>query len=63
MSAKYHGIGIYNVEHYQKNFDSILKKVENGEKVLITNVNETAELKVSEEDFIRLHTEWNDDAS
>jgi|LULZ01.1.fsa_nt_gb PHD/YefM family antitoxin component YafN of YafNO toxin-antitoxin module len=63
MGDKYHGMGIYSVEHYQKNFDSILKKVENGEKVLITNGNELAELKVSDEDFIRLHTEWNDDAS
>ena len=48
------------IKEYRENFDSIIKKVEGGERVFITNGEVGAVLE--SDDFIRIHTELNNDA-
>ena len=48
------------IKDYKENFDSILKRVENGEKIFVTNGKDGAILE--SDDFVKIHTELNNDA-
>ena len=51
----------YSVEYWQKNWESLLKKVEEGESIGVENKNgERAVMVPSDDEFIRIHTEHND---
>jgi antitoxin (DNA-binding transcriptional repressor) of toxin-antitoxin stability system len=51
------------IEGFQKNFDEYLKRVENGESIIIEDVSGKSVVMVpADEEIIRIHTE-HDDAS
>ena len=53
----------YSVEYWQKNWDKLMEKVENGETIGIeNNRGERAVLMPADEELIRIHT-THDDAS
>ena len=53
----------YSVEYWQKNWDTLMEKVENGETIGIENNNgERAVMMPADEELIRIHT-THDDAS
>jgi len=53
----------YSVEYWQKNWDELMEKVENGETIGIeNNSGERAVMMPADEELIRIHT-THDDAS
>ena len=48
---------IYSVEHWQKNWDELMDRVENGESIGVTNGKNTAIMMPADEELIRLYTE------
>ena len=53
----------YSVEYWQKNWDELMEKVENGETIGIeNNRGERAVMMPADEELIRIHT-THDDAS
>jgi len=52
----------YTVEQFQERWDEMISRVENGENIGITNGENTA-IMIMEDEFIRLHTEYNNEAS
>ena len=53
----------YSVEYWQKNWDELMEKVENGETIGIENKRgERAVMMPADEELIRIHT-THDDAS
>jgi len=53
----------YSVEYWQKNWDKLMEKVENGEAIGVENKNgERAIMIPADEELIRIHT-THDDAS
>ena len=49
-----------SIEEFQKNSRKIIKKVEGGEKIKVTNGRETVRLETNEEIMYRIHTDHND---
>ena len=54
----------YSVEYWQKNWDTLMEKVENGETIGIENNNgERAVMMPADEELIRIYTENNNEGS
>tara|TARA_B100000029_G_C16970712_1_gene739879 strand:+ start:162 stop:329 length:168 start_codon:yes stop_codon:yes gene_type:complete len=51
---------IYTVDEFQKHWDQLITRVENGEDICVTNGEEKAILTTMEEELVRIHTEHND---
>ena len=49
-----------SIEEFQKNNREIIKRVEGGEKIKVTNGRETIRLETNEEIMYRIHTDHND---
>ena len=57
-------MNFYSVEYWQENWDTLLERVENGETIGIENtITGEKAVMVPAEDFVRIHTELNNDAS
>jgi hypothetical protein len=50
----------YTVEEFQKQWDQMITRVENGEIIGVTNGEDESILTTMEEDIVRIHTEHND---
>jgi PHD/YefM family antitoxin component YafN of YafNO toxin-antitoxin module len=54
----------YSVEYWQKNWDELMEKVENGETIGIeNNRGERAVMMPADEELIRIYTEQNNEGS
>ena len=53
----------YSVEYWQENWDSLITRVENGETIGIENESGNRVVMVPADEFVRIHTELNNDAS
>ena len=52
---------IYSVEYWQKNWDELMERVENGEHIGIENENgERAVMVPADDELIRIYTEHNE---
>ena len=57
-------IKFYSVEHWEKNWEKMISKVENGEHIGIENKNGNRAVMISADDeLIRIYTENNNEAS
>jgi len=56
-------IPIYTVEQFQENWEEMIARVEKGEHIGITDGNNTAVMIPADDDFVRIHTECNNEAS
>ena len=55
---------IFTVEEFQARFDELMERVENGEHLGIINENGQAAVMIpADDDFVRIHTEENNEAS
>lgn len=52
----------YTVEEFQKDFDNLMNRVENGEQIIITDGDNTAVLIPADDDIIKIYTELNNEA-
>jgi antitoxin (DNA-binding transcriptional repressor) of toxin-antitoxin stability system len=48
---------IYSVEHWQKNWDELMDRVENGESIGVTNGKNTAIMMPADDELIRMYTD------
>ena len=54
---------VYTVKEWEENFDALLERVENGEHIGIVREDGTAAVMIpANDDFVRIHTELNNDA-
>ena len=54
---------VFTIEEWEENFDSLFSRVENGETIGIVKEDGTAAVMMpADDDFIRIHTELNNDA-
>ena len=54
---------VFTIEEWEKNFDSLFSRVENGETIGIVKEDGTAAVMMpADDDFVRIHTELNNDA-
>ena len=54
---------IYTVEEFQESWDEMISRVENGEHIGIVREDGTAAVMIpANDDFVRIHTELNNDA-
>ena len=53
----------YSVEYWQKNWEELISKVENGESIGITNGKHKAVMVPADEELIRIYTEQNNEGS
>ena len=53
----------YSVEYWQKNWEELISKVENGESIGITNGKHKAVMVPADEELIRIYTENNNEGS
>ena len=55
---------VFTVEEFQERFDELMERVENGEHLGIINENGQAAVMIPvDDDLIRIHTEYNNEAS
>ena len=55
---------IYTVEEFQESWDEMISRVENGEHIGIVNdEGQVAVMVPADDDFFRIHTEENNEAS
>jgi PHD/YefM family antitoxin component YafN of YafNO toxin-antitoxin module len=55
---------IYTVQEFQKCWDEMIERVENGERIGIINENgQTAVMVPADDELIRIYTELNNEAS
>jgi len=60
---KIEDIEFYTVEYWQKNWDELMDRVENGETIGVENEEgERAVMLPADDEFIKIHTELNNDA-
>ncbi len=53
----------YSVEHWQKNWETLFERVENGETIGIVNENgDKAVMVPADDEIIKLYTELNNEA-
>ena len=53
----------YSVEYWQENWDELMERVESGETIGVENENgDKAVMMPADDEFIRIHTELNNDA-
>jgi len=56
-------IEFYSVEYWEKNWDELVERVENGEHIGIENENGNKAVMIpADDELIRIHTELNNDA-
>ena len=54
---------VFTLEEWEKNFDALLERVENGEHIGIVREDGTAAVMMpADDELIRIHTELNNDA-
>jgi antitoxin (DNA-binding transcriptional repressor) of toxin-antitoxin stability system len=54
---------VFTVEEWEENFDELFERVENGETIGIVNKDGSAAVMMpADDDFVRIHTELNNDA-
>lgn len=54
---------VFTVEEFQQQFDELLERVENGEKIGIVGEDGKAAVMIpADDDLIRIHTELNNEA-
>tara|TARA_B100000900_G_scaffold298202_1_gene256688 strand:+ start:287 stop:454 length:168 start_codon:yes stop_codon:yes gene_type:complete len=51
---------IYTVEHWQKNWEELIERVEKGEHIGVTNGKNTAIMIPADDELIRLYTEHSE---
>ena len=55
---------VFTLKEWEENFDSLLERVENGEHIGIVKEDGTAAVMMpASDDFYRIHTEDNNEAS
>ena len=55
---------VFTLEEWEENFDTLLERVENGEHIGIVKEDGTAAVMIpADDDFYRIHTEDNNEAS
>jgi len=54
---------IYSVEHWQKNWDDLIQRVEEGETIGVTNGKNIAIMMPADEELIRIYRENNNEGS
>ena len=55
---------VFTVKEWEDNFDALLERVENGEHIGIVNEDGTAAVMIpADDEFFRIHTEENNEAS
>jgi prevent-host-death family protein len=55
---------VFTVEEFQERFDELIERVENGEQLGIINENgQAAVMMPADDDFVRIHTVCNNEAS
>ena len=56
-------IEFYSVEYWEKNWDELVERVENGEHIGIENENGNKAVMIpADDELIRIYTELNNDA-
>jgi len=53
---------VYTVEEFQQRWDEMIDRVENGERIGITNGRNMAVMVPADEELIRIYTEENNEA-
>ena len=54
---------VFTIEEWEKNFDELFSRVENGETIGIVNEDgQAAVMMPADDELIRIHTEENNDA-
>ena len=54
---------IFSIEEWEKNFDELFKRVEDGETIGIVKENETAAVMMpADDEIVRIYTEQNNEA-
>ena len=54
---------VFTIKEWEENFDSLLERVENGEHIgIVREDGKAAVMMPADDDFIRIHTELNNDA-
>tara|TARA_Y200000002_G_C22418329_1_gene552796 strand:- start:144 stop:317 length:174 start_codon:yes stop_codon:yes gene_type:complete len=54
---------VFSIEEWEKNFDELFKRVEDGETIGIVKENgQAAVMMPADDELIRIHTESNNDA-
>ena len=57
-------IKFYSVEHWEKNWEEMISRVENGEHIGIENENGNKAVMIpADDELIRIHTELNNEHS
>ena len=55
---------VFTVSEFQERFDELMERVENGERLGIINENgQAAVMMPADDDLIRIHAEYNNEAS
>jgi PHD/YefM family antitoxin component YafN of YafNO toxin-antitoxin module len=55
---------VFTVEEFQEKFDELMERVENGERLGIIDEDGRAAVMIpADDDLIRIHTEYNNEAS
>jgi prevent-host-death family protein len=55
---------VFTVAEFQERFDELIERVENGESLGIVDENGRAAVMIpADDDLIRIHTEYNNEAS
>ena len=55
---------VFTVEEFQERFEELIERVENGEHLGIVDENGKASVMIpADDDFVRIHTECNNEAS
>jgi antitoxin (DNA-binding transcriptional repressor) of toxin-antitoxin stability system len=55
---------VFTVAEFQERFDELIERVENGESLGIVDENGRASVMIpADDDFVRIHTECNNEAS
>lgn len=63
MDSTLEDLSTYTVEEFQEDFDNLMNRVvENGEHIKITDGEVTAVMIPADDEFIKLYTEFNNEA-
>ena len=55
---------VFSLEEWERNFDELFSRVENGETIgIMRDDGQAAVMMPADDDIVRIHTEQNNDAS
>ena len=55
---------VFSLEEWERNFDELFSRVENGETIgIMRDDGQAAVMMPADDDIVRIHTELNNDAS